>query len=146
MILSYLKKLKIIETRKITKVLIGRKRRLKRIIVVIGNKIDTISFGIGRNIYAQQALKNATKNALHNLITLPITKNFTLNKLIYSSYNNASILIKPIKYGLGIKCDRKIRPLFDYVGIKNISCKLLGAHNILNNIKAIMKGFLSLLN
>ncbi len=136
---------KVVEVKQITKVAIGYKRNLQRIIIVTGNNLDTVGFGIGRDTQAQIALEKAKNNAFKNLITLPVNFNSTLPTLIYSSYSTAKVIIKPISYGFGIKANKTIKPLFCFGGLKNISCKQLGSRNVLNNIKAVMKAFLKLI-
>ena len=59
-----------------------------------------------------------------------------------AKFGSANVIIKPAKEGKGIVAGGAIRTVVDLVGIKNITAKMLGSNNKLNNARATVKALL----
>jgi len=65
-------------------------------------------------------------------------KNETIPHEIRENYGSAQILLKPVSKGTGIIAGGPVRIVATLAGIKNISAKILGSDNKINNLKAII--------
>lgn len=127
---------KVIELKRITKVVKGGKIMTYRAIVILGNNNSKVGIGIGNANNAAFAIKKACANGKQNLIMVPITNEASIPTFIKLSYGASKIIMQPACEGNGIKASGSIKTICEYAGIKNISIKQLGSNNILNNVKA----------
>ena len=135
---------KIIEIKRIIKVVTGGKKLSFRIITIVGDLHGKIGYGIGRGDDVNSAVNKSILNAKKNLILIPLTLNYSIPYLINLSYNSAKIKLIPTKFNTGIIANKVIRSIFELAGIKNIVTKQLGSKSILNNIKVTFMALLKL--
>ncbi|MBA7492620.1 30S ribosomal protein S5 [subsurface metagenome] len=69
------------------------------------------------------------------MISVPII-NDTIPHPIRQNFGAAKIILKPASKGTGIIAGGPVRIIADLAGIKNISAKILGSDNKINNLKA----------
>ncbi len=139
-----LKDYKLIENRRVTKIVKGGKNISYRTIVIVGDKISHVGLGIGKANILQESINKAILNAHKNLINIPITNNFSIPYTIEAKYKRALIRLYPTTNKTGIITSKTLRAVFDLSGIKNIFAKQIGCKNILNNTKAILLAFIKL--
>lgn len=135
---------KVIELKRVTKVVKGGKIMTYRAIVILGNNNNKVGVGIGCADDAAFAIKKACANGKQNIIIVPITKEASIPAAIKVSYGASKIIMRPTKAGNGIKASGSIKTICEYAGIKNISIKQLGSNNILNNVKAAILALIAL--
>ena len=127
---------KIIQIKRVTKVVKGGKIMTFRVIVIIGDNINNVGIGIGRADDIVLAIEKAIINGTKNLITIPITSKLSIPYVIKQSFGACHILLKPARQGTGIKAGGAVRTILELGGIQNIITKQYGSNNILNNAKA----------
>lgn len=127
---------KIIQIKRVTKVVKGGKIMTFRVIVIIGDNINNVGIGIGRADDIVFAIEKAILNGTKNLITIPITSKLSIPYVIKQSYGACDILLRPAREGTGIKAGGAVRTILELGGIQNIITKQYGSNNILNNAKA----------
>lgn len=135
---------KVIELKRVTKVVKGGKIMTYRAIVILGNNNNKVGVGVGSADDAAFAIKKACANGKQNLIIVPITKEASIPALIKMSYGASKIIMQPACAGNGIKASGSLKTICEYAGIKNISIKQLGSNNILNNVKATILALIAL--
>jgi len=84
------------------------------------------------------AVTKAVNNAKKNMIDVPIV-NETIPHAIYHKYGAAKIIFKPAKKGRGVIAGGTVRIVLELAGIKNITSKILGTNNKVNNAKCIIE-------
>lgn len=135
---------KILEIKRVTKIVKGGRNIKYCAIVVIGDKINRVGLGLGRGEDVNIAIQKAIINAQKNIMSIPITKHDSIPDIIYEKYGTSKIMLLPAKKGTGIIAGGALKAVLEMAGINNIVAKQLGSNNILNNAKAAIKGLIKI--
>ena len=92
--------------------------------------------GVGRADDVNLAMDKAILNGKKNLITVPLTLNYSIPHVVKAGFGGCSIMIRPSKLGTGVIAGGSVRTVLELAGIKNVVAKQFGSNNILNNAKA----------
>ena len=127
---------KVIQIKRVTKVVKGGKKLTFRAVVIIGDNKKKVGVGIGRADDINIAISKATLHGKKNLINVPLTLKYSVPHVIKASYGACKIMLRPASQGTGVIAGGSIRTVLELAGIKNILAKQFGSSNILNNAKA----------
>jgi len=127
---------KIIQVTRVTKVVKGGKKLTFRAIVIVGDAKRKVGVGVGRAEDVNLAMDKAILNAKKNLITVPLTLNYSIPHVVKANYGACKIMIRPSSLGTGVIAGGSVRTVLELAGIKNVVAKQFGASSILNNAKA----------
>ena len=127
---------KIVQIKRVTKVVTGGKKMTFRAIVIIGDNKRKVGVGIGRAEDVNLAIEKAILNGKKNLINVPLTLRYSIPHVVNASYGACSLMLRPASLGTGVIAGGSIRTVLELAGIRNILAKQFGASNILNNAKA----------
>lgn len=126
---------KVLDVARVTRVMKGGKRFSFKVIVVVGDRKGKVGVGTGKGADTTLGVEKAIRDAQKKVVAVPMKGN-TISHEIRFKYSSARILLKPAKQGKGIVAGGAIRAVCDLVGIKDISAKMLGSSNKLNNARA----------
>jgi small subunit ribosomal protein S5 len=135
---------KIVQIKRVTKVVTGGKKMTFRAIVIIGDNKRKVGVGIGRADDVNLAIDKAVLNGKKNLITVPLTLKYSVPHVIRACYGACSIMLRPAAQGTGVIAGGSVKTVLELAGIKNILAKQFGSNNILNNAKATIAALISL--
>jgi len=127
---------KIIQVTRVTKVVKGGKKLTFRAVVIVGDGKRKVGVGVGRADDVNLAMDKAILNGKKNLITVPLTLNYSIPHVMKATYGACSIMIRPSSLGTGVIAGGSVRTVLELAGLKNIVAKQFGSNNILNNAKA----------
>jgi small subunit ribosomal protein S5 len=128
----------ILEIKRVTRVTGGGKKLSFRAAVLLGNHKNKIGFGLAKGSDVPQAIDKAKREALKDMVTIPIEKD-TIPFAVSGKYCASVVMLKPAKAGKGIIAGGTVREIIKMTGIKNITSKILGgSHNVVNNTKAFL--------
>nr|YP_009395228.1 ribosomal protein S5 [Bryothamnion seaforthii]ARW63996.1 ribosomal protein S5 [Bryothamnion seaforthii] len=127
---------KVIEVKRVTKVVKGGKKLSFRAILVVGNENGQIGVGVGKASDVIGAVKKGVTDAKKNVIEIPITKHYSIPHPIQGIAGAAKIMLRPSATGSGVIAGGSSRIVLELAGIKNILAKQLGSNNTLNNARA----------
>lgn len=127
----------IIDIARVTRVMAGGKRMRFRACVVIGDMKGRVGIGIAKGADVSAAVNKAVQKAKKQLVTVQII-NETIPHRIEEKFGAARILLKPAPIGSGVIAGGSLRAVIELAGIKNIVSKMLGSHNKLNNVQALI--------
>jgi len=128
----------ILEIKRVTRVTGGGKKLSFRAAVLLGNHKNKVGFGLAKGSDVPQAIDKAKREALKNMVTIPI-QNDTIPFAVSGKYCASRVMLKPAKAGKGIIAGGTVREIIKMTGIKNITSKILGgSHNVVNNTKAFL--------
>jgi small subunit ribosomal protein S5 len=127
---------KIVQIKRVTKVVKGGKKMTFRAVVIIGDSKHKVGVGIGRAEDVNLAIEKAILNGKKNLITVPLTLKYSVPHVVNASFGACSIMLRPASQGTGVIAGGSVRTVLELAGIRNILAKQFGSNNILNNAKA----------
>lgn len=135
---------KIIQVTRVTKVVKGGKKMTFRAVVIVGDTKRKVGVGVGRADDVNLAMDKAILNGKKNLITVPLTLNYSIPHVVKAVYGACSIMIRPATLGTGVIAGGSVRTVLELAGIKNVVAKQYGSSNMLNNAKATIVALTSL--
>ncbi len=134
---------KVIDIRRVARVVAGGKRMRFRAAIAIGDGKGRVGVGIGKGLDVSSAITKGATAARKHLITVPIV-NETVPHTVRVKFGAAFVLLKPAPKGSGVIAGGPVRSLMELVGIRNVIAKMLGSSNKINNVYAVIKAFKSL--
>lgn len=137
---------KIVQIKRVTKVVKGGKKMTFQALVIIGDKRRRVGLGIGRASDVNKAIEKAIYAGKKNLIVVPLTRFFSIPHRITASSGASKLLLRPAAIGTGIIAGGAIRPVLEFGGLKNIVAKQFGSTNNLNNVKTTLLALKELKN
>lgn len=120
---------KVIEVRRVTRVVKGGKRMRFSALVVVGDKKGKIGIGLKKGLDYQDAVNKATRSAKNNILNVEINEEGSLAYTSYTKHKSCELYIKPAKSGTGIIAGGFLRPVLELAGIKNIYSKITRSRN-----------------
>jgi small subunit ribosomal protein S5 len=127
---------RVVQIRRVTKVVKGGKKLSFRAILVIGNEKGQVGVGVGKASDVIGAVKKAVTDGKKNLVTIPMTKTNSIPHIITGRSGAAKIIMRPSAPGSGVIAGGAVRTMLELGGVKNILAKQLGSGNPLNNARA----------
>ena len=127
-----------------TKVTKGGRKFSFSAIVIIGNKMGLVGYGIGKSSEIIEAKHKAVNAAKKIIYKIPVREGRTIHHKIVGKFLSSKIIMRPALPGNGIVSGGATRPLFDILGIKDIVAKALGSRNSINVIRATLSGLLKI--
>jgi small subunit ribosomal protein S5 len=134
---------KIVETKRVAKVVKGGRNFSFTAIVVVGDKQGNVGVGNGKANEIVDAIRKAKEKAVKNMFKVPIVKG-TVPHEVVARYGASKVLIKPAAPGTGVIAGGTARAIFEAAGIENILCKSLGSNTPTNVVKATINGLKSM--
>ena len=131
---------KVVEVKRVTRVVAGGKRMRFRALVVIGDHKGKVGMGLKKGADVSESVNKAVNAAKKNMITLPLV-NGTIPHGLNVKYKSSQLMLKPAKPGTGVIAGGAARQVFELSGVKNVVCKMLGSNNKVNNVKAVFAAF-----
>lgn len=125
----------IVELARVTRVTKGGKRMRFRASVIVGDRKGRVGFGVAKGADVQLAVAKATRQAKKHVIRVPLVRE-TIPYEVHAKFGAAELLLKPAPRGSGIIAGGALRTVLAFAGVPNVSSKMLGSKNKINNIKA----------
>jgi small subunit ribosomal protein S5 len=129
---------RIIDLRRVTRVMAGGKRLRFRACVVIGDHQNKIGYGVAKGKDVSLAVNKAVTQAKKSLLIVPIVDG-TIPHSVVVKYGAVQVMLRPAPLGTGIIAGGAVRSVLELSGIKNVSAKILNSNNKVNNVKAVFK-------
>ena len=127
---------RVVQIRRVTKVVKGGKKLSFRAIIVIGNEKGQVGVGVGKASDVIGAVKKAVTDAKKQLEVVPMTKDNSIPHIIHGRSGAAKVIMRPSAPGSGVIAGGSVRTILELAGVKNILAKQLGSNNPLNNARA----------
>lgn len=130
---------KLVEVRRVAKVVKGGRTMRFSALVVVGNKKGLVGIGIGKANEVPEAVEKATATAKKNLISVPIVGT-TIPHNVIGKFGSSSVHMFPAPEGKGVIAGGSARAVIELAGVKDIVTKSHGSNNKINGVKATIEG------
>ncbi len=130
---------KVVQIRRVTKVVKGGKKLSFRAVIIVGNAKGQVGVGVGKAVEVISAIQKGVADAKKNLVTIPLIK-ATIPHQIIGRGGAAKVLLKPAREGTGIKAGGSARTVLELGGVGDILSKSLGSRSPLNVARATLDG------
>lgn len=100
---------------------------------VAGDHNGNIGIALAKSKENINAIQKAKLKARKNMFSVKVTEEGSIPHEIRAKNGPAEIILKPAPMGAGIIAGGVIRTILEYAGIKNISAKVVGTNNPINN-------------
>ena len=130
---------KLVEVRRVAKVVKGGRTLRFSALVVVGNKNGLVGVGIGKANEVPEAVEKATAAAKKNLISVPIVGT-TIPHNVIGRFGASNVHMFPAPQGTGVIAGGSARAVVELAGIKDIVTKAHGSNNKINGVKATLEG------
>lgn len=126
---------KLLEAKRVARVVKGGKRFSFRALVIIGNRKGRVALGIAKGADLTDATQKAVTRAKKSLITIPVVGG-SIPHEVRQKYGASRIMLKPAPKGSGIIAGGPVRVILELGGVANASSKIIGSSNKLNCARA----------
>ncbi len=129
---------KIINIRRVTRVVAGGRRFSFSVALVAGDKKGSVGLGLGKAGDTALAINKAVRNAKKNMVKLKLTKTFSIPHELRAKFSSSQVVLLPNK-GRGLVAGTVVRDIVKLSGMKDVTGKVISnSKNKLNNAKAVM--------
>lgn len=130
---------KIIDIRRVTRVVTGGRRFSFSVAVVIGDRKGRVGVGLGKAGDTPVAIDKAVRDARKNMIKVNLTKYSSPLHEVSAKFSSSRVLIMRAP-GKGVLAGSSVRVVLELAGIKEVSSKIFSrSKNKVNNAKAAIK-------
>jgi small subunit ribosomal protein S5 len=131
---------RVLDMRRVTRVVAGGKRFRFRATLVLGDEKGRVGVGVAKGLDVQQAVGKAKAEAKKNMITMNLKDGRTIAHEVLAKYSAAKVLIKPAAPGHGLRAGGAVRFVLSFAGVKDATSKILGrTPNKLTNAMATIE-------
>ena len=134
---------KVVQIRRVTKVVRGGKKMGFRAAVVVGDGKGMVGFGIGKSAEVSAAIRKAVEAAKKTQISVPMVGT-TIPHEIVGKLGASSVVIRPAPTGTGVIAGGAVRAVLELAGIRDVVAKIVGSSNAINTAQAVLKGLAAL--
>jgi small subunit ribosomal protein S5 len=135
---------RVVQIRRVTKVVKGGKKLSFRAIVVVGNERGQVGVGVGKASDVIGAVRKGVVDGKKHLVTVPLTKANSIPHPVNGAGGGAKVMMRPAAPGTGVIAGGAVRTVLELAGVRNILAKQLGSDNPLNNARAAANALASL--
>lgn len=130
---------KVIQVRRVTKVVKGGKKLSFRAVVAVGNGKGQVGIGVGKASEVISAIQKGVVDARKSLVTVPLV-GATIPHQIVGKRGSSRILLKPAAKGTGVIAGGAARAILELAGVGDVLSKSLGSRSPLNVARATVDG------
>jgi small subunit ribosomal protein S5 len=130
---------KIIQVRRVTKVVKGGKKLSFRAVVAVGNGKGQVGIGVGKAAEVISAIQKGVVDARKSLVKVPLVGT-TIPHQITGKRGSSRILLKPAAKGTGVIAGGAARAILELAGVGDVLSKSLGSRAPLNVARATVDG------
>ncbi|RJP44603.1 30S ribosomal protein S5 [Candidatus Parcubacteria bacterium] len=117
---------KVLDLRRVARVMAGGKRFKFRVTVVIGDEKGRVGIGIAKGVDVAQSVAKAKSAAKKHVIRVELKDGRTIAHEVIAKFSAAKVLLKPAQPGHGLRAGGAVRSVLSLAGVKDATAKCLG--------------------
>lgn len=130
---------RMINIRRVARVVAGGRRFSFSVAIILGNKKGKVGVGLGKAGDTTLAIDKAVRDAKKHMITVNLTKDNSIAHEVSAKYCAARVSFMPA-HGRGLVAGSSVRPVLELAGVTNTVAKIhSGSKNGLNNARAAIE-------
>lgn len=130
---------RVIQIRRVTKVVKGGKKMSFRAVVIVGNGNGQVGMGVGKSGEVIGAIQKGVTQAKRNLMTVS-RFGTTIPHPVQGDGGASRVFIRPASEGTGVIAGGAARAVLELAGVHNVLSKSIGSSSPLNVARATMHG------
>jgi len=134
---------KVVQIRRVTKVVKGGKKMGFRAVVVVGDMLTGVGLGIGKAAEVSAAIRKGVESAKKNQVDVRQVEG-TLPHDIVGIYGASKVHLRAAPPGTGVIAGGAVRTILELGGIKNVVAKSIGSNNAINVARATLNALILL--
>ena len=134
---------KMLDVRRVTKVVKGGRNMRFSALVVVGNKKGQVGMGISKATEVPTAIEKASKAGKKALISVPVIDG-TIPHEVIGKFAKTSVKMLPSKQGSGLIAGGAARTVLELAGYTDITAKIYGSTDKINVVRATLNGLKAL--
>lgn len=135
---------RVVQIRRVSKVVKGGKKLSFRAIVVVGNERGQVGVGVGKASDVIGAVRKGVADGKKQLVEVPLTRANSIPHPTIGRGGAAKVMMRPAAPGTGVIAGGAVRTVLELAGVRNVLAKQLGSDNPLNNARATLNALGSL--
>ena len=136
-------KTKLVETRRVCKVVKGGRNSSFAALVVAGDGKGKVGIGMGKATEVPEAIKKAEQAARRNMRAISLNGTSIPHEAM-GKFSCSKVLLRPAPEGRGVIAGGSVRAVLELCGINNVTTKCYGSRNPINVVKATMNALSTL--
>jgi len=130
---------KVIDIRRVTRVVAGGRRFSFSVASVIGDKNGNVGVGLGKAGDTTLAITKSFNDAKKNMIKIRLTENKSIPREVAAKFCASRVYIKPAK-GASLIAGSSVRNVLELAGVRSANAKVISkSKNKINNARAAIK-------
>ena len=130
---------KVIDIRRVTRVVAGGRRFSFSVACVIGDKAGNVGVGLGKAGDTSLAITKSFNDAKKNMIKIKLTENKSISREVDAKFCASRVYIKPAK-GSSLIAGSSVRNVLELAGVRSANAKVISkSKNKINNARAAIK-------
>lgn len=134
---------KLVNVRRVTKVVKGGKTMRFSALVVVGDGKGRVGYATGKAREVPDAVKKAVDKAKRTMIRIPLREGRTLHHDVYARCGAGIVVLRSAPAGTGVIAGGPMRAVFEALGIHDIVSKSNGTNNYHNMVRATFQALQS---
>lgn len=134
---------KLVEVRRVTKVVKGGKNFSFSALVIVGDGRGNVGFALGKAREVGDAVSKAAAKAATKMIKVPMYEGRTLHHDVASKSGAGYVVIRGVKSGTGIIAGGAMRSVFEAAGFKDVVARSLGSNSAGSLLRSTFKALSS---
>jgi small subunit ribosomal protein S5 len=130
---------RVVQIRRVAKVTSGGGHLSFTALVVVGDGHGTLGVHLGKSRAVPDAVRKGTLGARKNMKKV-ILNGTTIPHEIVSTFNGATVLLRPASPGTGMIAGGGVRAALEAAGVRDVLSKTFGSSNTINIVKATIQG------